>query len=96
MNEHIVYVAIGILWTLVNVLFWTRINKIEKDIVSNDEKSEKIESNYLERFEKVNKAISDHREENQKSHALMEKVITEKITELEKSLIRELAKNGKY
>lgn len=96
MNEQILYVAIGVLWTVTNILFWARMKKIEKDIVKNDKKSDKIEDNYLDRFERVNKAISEHREENQKSHALMEKVITEKFTDLEKSFIRELARNGKY
>ena len=48
----------GVLWGLVNFLFWSRIKRIEKDIESNLKRCSAIEHNYLDRFEKVNDKLN--------------------------------------
>jgi len=50
MNENIYQWLIGGLLSLVNLLFWSRIKRIEKDIDEVKQKSFSIEKNYLSRF----------------------------------------------
>ncbi len=58
MNELIVGV-VGVLWGLVNFLFWSRIKRIEKDIEDSIKRSNRIEHNYLDRFERLNEKLSE-------------------------------------
>ena len=58
MNELAIGV-VGILWGLVNFLFWSRIKRIEKDIEDNVKRSNRIEHNYLDRFERLNEKLSE-------------------------------------
>ena len=58
MNNLIIGV-VGILWGLVNFLFWSRIKRIEKDIEDNVKRSNRIEHNYLDRFERLNEKLSE-------------------------------------
>ena len=58
MNEVAIGV-VGILWGLVNFLFWSRIKRIEKDIEDNVKRSNRIEHNYLDRFERLNEKLSE-------------------------------------
>ena len=51
--------VVGILWGLVNFLFWSRIKRIEKDIEDNVKRSNRIEHNYLDRFERLNEKLSE-------------------------------------
>jgi hypothetical protein len=44
---------------LVNLLFWSRIKRIEKDIDETKQKSVSIEKNYLSRFEELHSKLSD-------------------------------------
>jgi len=92
MKELTVYGALGVLWSLVNFLFWSRIKRIEKDIEMNNQKTDEIEHNYLDRFEEMNRNINCVKEENTKEHNDIQRVITEKMNEIEKSIIRELKK----
>jgi len=58
MNELVVGV-VGVLWGLVNFLFWSRIKRIEKDIEDSIKRSNRIEHNYLDRFERLNEKLSE-------------------------------------
>ena len=58
MNNLIIGV-VGILWGLVNFLFWSRIKRIEKDIEDNVKRCNRIEHNYLDRFERLNEKLSE-------------------------------------
>ena len=58
MSEIIIGV-VGALWGLVNFLFWSRIKRIEKDIERSLKKSDIIEHNYLDRFEKINNKLNE-------------------------------------
>ena len=91
MNELFIGV-VGILWSLVNLLFWSRIKRIEKDIEMNNRKTDEIEHNYLDRFEEMNRNINCVKEENTKEHNQIEISIMQKFSEVEKSIIRELKK----
>ena len=51
--------VMGVLWTLVNFLFWSRIRRIEKDIEENKKKCDMIEHNYLDRFERLTEKLSE-------------------------------------
>jgi len=44
---------IGAMWTLINLLFWQRIKRIETDVDKNTESENQIKENYIDRFEKV-------------------------------------------
>jgi len=44
---------IGAMWTLINLLFWQRIKRIETDVDKNTESGNQIRNNYIDRFEKV-------------------------------------------
>jgi len=59
MNENIYQWLIGGLLSLVNLLFWSRIKRIEKDIDETKQKSVSIEKNYLSRFEALHSKLSD-------------------------------------
>ena len=59
MNENIYQWIIGGLIGLVNLLFWSRIKRIEKDIDETKQKSVSIEKNYLSRFEALHSKLSD-------------------------------------
>jgi hypothetical protein len=59
MNENIYQWIIGGLLGLVNLLFWSRIKRIEKDIDEAKQKSFSIEKNYLTRFEELHSKLSD-------------------------------------
>ena len=59
MNENIYQWLIGGLLSLVNLLFWSRIKRIEKDIDEVKQKSFSIEKNYLSRFEELHSKLSD-------------------------------------
>ena len=59
MNENIYLWIIGGLLGLVNLLFWSRIKRIEKDIDEVKQKSYSIEKNYLARFEELHSKLSD-------------------------------------
>ena len=58
MNNLIIGV-VGVLWGLVNFLFWSRIKRIEKDIEDSIKRSNRIEHNYLDRFERLNEKLSE-------------------------------------
>ena len=59
MNDNIYLWIIGALLSLVNVLFWSRIKRIEKDIDELRTKSYSIEKNYLARFEELHSKLSE-------------------------------------
>jgi hypothetical protein len=59
MNENIYIWTIGGLLSLVNILFWSRIKRIEKDIDELRTKSYSIEKNYLARFEELHSKLSE-------------------------------------
>jgi hypothetical protein len=59
MNENIYIWIIGGLLSLVNILFWSRIKRIEKDIDELRQKSYSIEKNYLSRFEELHSKLGD-------------------------------------
>ena len=59
MNENIYQWLIGGLLSLVNLLFWSRIKRIEKDIDETKQKSVSIEKNYLSRFEALHSKLGD-------------------------------------
>jgi hypothetical protein len=59
MNENIYQWLIGALLGLVNLLFWSRIKRIEKDIEEVKQKSYSIEKNYLSRFEELHSKLGD-------------------------------------
>lgn len=58
-GEQIYFWIIGGLLSLVNLLFWGRIKRIEKDIDETKNKSSSIEKNYLSRFEKLHTKLGD-------------------------------------
>ena len=59
MNNNIyIWIICGFLG-LVNLLFWSRIKRIEKDIDETKQKSVSIEKNYLSRFEELHSKLSD-------------------------------------
>jgi len=59
MNENIYQWIIGGLLSFVNLLFWSRIKRIEKDIDEVKQKSYSIEKNYLSRFEDIHSKLSE-------------------------------------
>ena len=59
MNERIYIWIIGGLLGLVNMLFWSRIKRIEKDVDETKKKSFSIEKNYLSRFEDLHNKLSE-------------------------------------
>jgi hypothetical protein len=59
MNNNIYISIIGGLLSLVNILFWSRIKRIEKDIEEVKQKSYSIEKNYLSRFEELHSKLSE-------------------------------------
>lgn len=59
MNENIYLWIIGGLLGLVNMLFWARIKRIEKDVDETKKKSASIEKNYLSRFEDLHNKLSE-------------------------------------
>jgi hypothetical protein len=59
MYDNIYLWMIGALLSLVNVLFWSRIKRIEKDIDELRTKSYSIEKNYLSRFEELHCKLGD-------------------------------------
>ena len=59
MNENIYLWIIGGLLGLVNMLFWSRIKRIEKDVDEAKKKSSSIEKNYLSRFEELHNKLSE-------------------------------------
>ena len=59
MNENIYLWVIGGLLGLVNMLFWSRIKRIEKDVDETKKKSSSIEKNYLSRFEDLHNKLSE-------------------------------------
>ena len=44
---------------LVNILFWSRIKRIERDIRDNKNKNEKLEKNYIARFEELHAKLNE-------------------------------------
>ena len=59
MSENIYLWIIGGLLGLVNMLFWSRIKRIEKDVDDTKKKSSSIEKNYLSRFEDLHNKLSE-------------------------------------
>jgi hypothetical protein len=59
MTENIYNWLIAGLLSLVNLLFWSRIKRIEKDIEEVKQKSYSIEKNYLSRFEELHSKLGD-------------------------------------
>ncbi|MEW6701554.1 MAG: hypothetical protein AB1298_02440 [Bacteroidota bacterium] len=59
MNENIYLWIIGGLLGLVNMLFWSRIKRIEKEVDETKKKSFSIEKNYLSRFEDLHNKLSE-------------------------------------
>ncbi|MBU2492678.1 MAG: hypothetical protein KJ571_08650 [Bacteroidetes bacterium] len=60
MEEKQIYlIIIGALAGVVNILFWARIKRIEKDIEETRQKSTTIEKNYLSRFEKLHRRLGE-------------------------------------
>ena len=59
MSENIYLWIIGGLLGLVNMLFWSRIKRIEKDVDETKKKSSSIEKNYLQRFEDLHNKLSE-------------------------------------
>ena len=59
MSENIYLWIIGGLLELVNMLFWSRIKRIEKDVDETKKKSSSIEKNYLSRFEDLHNKLSE-------------------------------------
>lgn len=59
MPEKQIYIwIIGGLLSFLNVLFWARIRRIEKDIEETKSKSNLIEKNYLSRFERLYRKLN--------------------------------------
>ena len=59
MNEKIYIWIIGGLLSLVNMLFWSRIKRIEKDLEDEKKKSSSIEKNYISRFEELHSKLNE-------------------------------------
>ena len=59
MSENIYLWIIGGLLGLVNMLFWSRIKRIEKDVDETKKKSSSIEKNYLSRFEDLHNKLGE-------------------------------------
>ena len=59
MNEKIYIWIIGGLLSLVNMLFWSRIKRIEKDLEDEKMKSSSIEKNYISRFEELHSKLNE-------------------------------------
>jgi len=57
--NNLIIGVVGVLWGLVNFLFWSRIKRIEKDIEDSIKRSNRIEHNYLDRFERLNEKLSE-------------------------------------
>ncbi len=85
MNESIYIWIIGGLLGLLNMLFWNRIKRIEKDVDELKKKSYSIEKNYLSRFEDLYNKLSE-----------VEKNIVREIYNMKLTAIsnRRLLKNG--
>jgi hypothetical protein len=59
MNESIYLGIIGGLFSLVNLLFWNRIKRIEKDLEDEKKKSCSIEKNYIARFAELHSKLNE-------------------------------------
>lgn len=59
MSENVYLAIISGLFGLVNLLFWNRIKRIEKDVDEAKKKSSSIEKNYLSRFEELHLKLSE-------------------------------------
>lgn len=59
MDEKIYIWIISGLLGLLNMLFWARIKRIEKDIDEAKKKTSSIEKNYLSRFEILHNKLSE-------------------------------------
>ena len=59
MSENVYIWIIGGLLGLVNMLFWSRIKRIEKDVDETKKKSFSTEKNYLSRFEDLHNKLSE-------------------------------------
>ena len=62
MSQGFLLIALSIitgLSSLVNFLFWGRIKRIEKDIQENKDKNERIEKNYISRFEELHTKLNE-------------------------------------
>ena len=44
---------------VINLLFWSRIKRIEADIKENKNKNERIEKNYIARFEEIHAKLNE-------------------------------------
>ena len=58
LNGNIGFI-LGSLLGIINFLFWSRIKRIEKDIEDSIKRSNRIEHNYLDRFERLNEKLSE-------------------------------------
>ena len=59
MSENIYLWIIGGLSGIANMLFWSRIKRIEKDVDETKKKSSSIEKNYLSRFEDLHNKLGE-------------------------------------
>lgn len=59
MNENVYIGVIGGLFSLVNLLFWNRIKRIEKDLDEEKNKSSSIEKNYIARFTELHSKLNE-------------------------------------
>ena len=62
MSQEFILIILSIitgLVSLVNFLFCNRIKRIEKDIQENKDKNERIEKNYIARFEELHTKLNE-------------------------------------
>lgn len=59
MNGSVYIWLLSVFISLVNILFWSRIKRIERDIQENKDKNENIEKNYIARFEEINAKLNE-------------------------------------
>jgi len=58
-NGSVYIWLLSVFVALVNILFWSRIKRIERDIRDNKNKNEKLEKNYIARFEELHAKLNE-------------------------------------
>jgi hypothetical protein len=81
MSESVYIMIIGGLFSLVNLLFWNRIKRIEKDLEEEKRKSSSIEKNYISRFEEL------HSKLNEVEKNIIREIYTVKLTAVSKQVL---------
>jgi len=58
-NGSVYIWLLSVFVALVNILFWSRIKRIERDIRDNKNKNERLEKNYIARFEELHAKLNE-------------------------------------